>query len=192
MKRKSVTWVGLAILVMALIGLGTGLVMAQSPNGETIKAPTIVENAHIEQVPELARTVPELTDAQESDVERALGNSVLLANVVGPRETYTTGRIGPWVSAERELIGAIVELHLDSPATYEGVLPLVNFEPDSVSEDRYSTEEVAIQAHGIEGFYVLIDLDSNTVVGIEIAEATTVVFPNRDTPEENRNTPEEN
>ena len=176
MKMKPVRWIGPALLLIAMLALGTGIVMAQSAGGGTIKPPTVVEDAIIEEVPELARAVPALTDAQELVVTRTINASNLLTPILESPDAYSIGSIGPWVSADRDPIGALVEIHLNSPTAYQGGLPTVRFEPNG--ERHYTAQSEAVNASGIRSLYIMVDLSSNTVVGMEIVRADAVTFTN--------------
>ena len=140
--------------------------------------PSAAVDEHIEQVPAPARSVPELNDGQILDIERLIASDPRLKTIVRGTN-YTIGRVGPWMSGSKEPIGGIVELILDQPVAYNGVVPLVKFESDENSEKQYQGKEFIVEAQAITSLYILVDFAEDAIVGIEVAKAGGVAYSDK-------------
>ena len=118
--------------------------------------------------------VPTLTGSEIETVKSIIDNDATLSGM--ELGDYSFAAIGPWVSGEKNPIGAIAELVLEAPVTFRGKVPLVAFEPDEATGRGYVQGIGEIHAEGIRSLVVLVDLSREAVVGIEVYDADSFVF----------------
>ena len=79
---------------------------------------------------------------------------------------------------EREFVGAVVEVILNSPVSYDGFLPIAESyeKPEDGSGELYvdGGRSYRLRAQGIERLSVSVDLNKDKVVTIEVSEAVSV------------------
>ena len=148
--------------------------------GAPAPAPTATRDldAYIEEVPNPAREVPDLTENQVEEVKRLLNSDPSLKSLLAG-ESYAIQEMGPWVSGEeREFVGAVVEVALDSPVSYDGFLPIAESydKPEDGSGELYvdGGRAYRLRAQGIERLSISVDLNKGKVVTIEVEKAATL------------------
>ena len=169
----------LEIAIMAVTA-DTGR-MSEVPQYYGAPAPTATRDldAYIKEVPNPAREVPELTENQVEEVKRLLNSDPSLKSLLAGG-AYAIREMGPWVSGgrEREFIGAVVEVVLDSPVAYDGFLPIAESydKPEDGSGELYVDGGRAqrLQAQGIEILSISVDMNKDKVVTIEVEKAATL------------------
>ena len=103
--------------------------------------------------------IPSLTENQIEEVKSLLSaDRSLKALLAG--ESYTIRNMGPWTGSDREFIGALVDVKLDSPVSYDGLLP------SRGGQTKW-------RAEGIESLDILVDLNRGEVASIAIWEAAS-------------------
>ena len=103
--------------------------------------------------------IPSLTENQTAEVKSLLSaDRSLKALLAG--ESYTIRNMGPWTGSDREFIGALVDVKLDSPVSYDGLLP------SRGGQTKW-------RAEGIESLDILVDLNRGEVASIAIWEAAS-------------------
>ncbi len=120
------------------------------------------------------RDDPTLTGSEIETVRSIIDNDATLSGMrLGD---YAVTAIGPWVSGEKEPIGAIVELVPEKPVTFRGKVPVVAFEPDEATGRDYTQGLMEIHAEGTRRLVVLVDLSLETLVGVEVYGADSFVI----------------
>ena len=135
-------------------------------------------DAYIKEVPNPAREVPDLTENQVAEVKRLLNSDPSLNSLLAG-ESYAIEEMGPWVSGgEREFVGAVVEVALDSPVSYDGFLPIAESydKPEDGSGELYvdGGRSYRLRARGIEKLSISVDLNKDKVVTIEVEKAASL------------------
>lgn len=127
---------------------------------------------------DLAEEIPSLTENQIEEVEGILSADPSLKALLAG-ESYAIMDMGPWLSGgeEWEFIGALVDVALDNPVSYDGFLPSVYSydRPENGSGELYAGGgQTKWRAQGIESLIILVDLNKGEVASIEIWEAASV------------------
>ena len=160
----------LLLVLLAASVISATLVMAHSELGREQDV-----DAHVNQVPSSAQEIPGLTEAQETEMRAIISADPILTRIL--RDGHEVNEMGPWVAGDLTFIGGIAEVLLTNPASFNGSLPLVAFEPSSDEQSEYQSGTESFIASGIESLYVLVDLEAERVVGIEIGQASSVTTP---------------
>ena len=103
--------------------------------------------------------IPSLTENQIAEVKSLLSADRSLKALLDG-ESYTIRAMGPWTGSDREFIGALVDVKLDSPVSYDGLLP------SHGGQTKW-------RAEGIESLDILVDLNRGEVASIEIWDAAS-------------------
>lgn len=104
--------------------------------------------------------IPSLTENQVEEVKSLLSADPSLKALLAG-ESYAIRNMGPWTGSDREFIGALVDVKLDSPVSYDGLLP------SRGGQTKW-------RAQGIESLDILVDLNRGEVASIEIWDAASV------------------
>ena len=169
MNKRIITG-SLLLMLLAASVISATLVMAHSEPGREQDV-----DAHVNQVPSSAQEIPDLTEAQEAEMRAIISVDPILTRIL--RDGHKVNEMGPWVAGDLTFIGGIAEVFLTNPASFNGSLPLVAFEPSSDGRSEYQSSTESFIASGIRSLYVLVDLETEGVVGIEIGEASSITTP---------------
>ena len=153
-------------------------IRAPAPAPAPAATATVARDVYIEEVTNPAREVPDLTENQVAEVKRLLSSDPSLNSLLAG-ESYAIEEMGPWVSGEeREFVGAVVEVVLNSPVSYDGFLPIAESyeKPEDGSGELYvdGGRSYRLQAQGIERLSISVDLNKDKVVTIEVDKAANV------------------
>ena len=117
-----------ALVATAFIALTSDREGEVSPNSATpyTPAPAVPAYAvYIPEIPDSDEALPEMTQSQIETVKAAVNSDESLKELLNGVSFAITG-MGVWiVGKERELVGALVVVGLDSPVSYDGYLPSV-------------------------------------------------------------------
>ncbi len=173
--------IGAGVLVLlAVVGLFSAIVVVATGNSGDPEPPAqptpLPPEPLIEEVPERARDLRDLTDSEREEVETLVRGDAKIQELAGGA-TFEVDGIGPWTSSTGHLIGAIVYLKLNEPVNYEGPLPGVIYkDEDPVSQKWYGEGEEIVEAGGITTLTVLVDLDRAIIASIEVYDADSYII----------------
>ena len=172
-----------ALAVLAIMAIAED---TDAPPDAQIPAPTPapatpatpVQDAPVEEPDAPDRELPNLTENQVAEVKSLLSADPSLKSLLAG-ESYAIESMGPWVSGEEwEFIGALAEIALDNPVSYDGFLPTAESydKPEDGSGELYvdGGRSYRLRAQGIEKLDILVDLNKGKVVTIEVSKAASV------------------
>lgn len=140
---------------------------------------SLYEDPDYEEDPNPPREIPDLTENQIAEVKRLLKADPNLNSLLAG-ESYAVLGMGPWVSGgkEREFIGALVDVELDNPVSFNGVLPIaISYEKPVDSDELYfDGGQMSLRAQGIEKLSVLVDLNKGKVITIEVSKSDNIIY----------------
>ena len=167
MNKRILVGSALALLLAAGV-IGFTMAMAHpGPNQRDVEP-------HVNQVPSQSQDVPALTEDQVAKMNDIISKNTTLSTL--SQGNYTVEDYGPWVAGDKTFIGAIAEISLSAPTTYQGKLSVVAFAPSDDGAKEYQKISGTTSASGIKSLYILLDLKEEEVVGIEIATADSHTF----------------
>jgi hypothetical protein len=157
--NRSLFLFGLAIAV-------AGVLVAVTPIGAALRdgSPPALDQPTTTGSADQGPDIPTLDAPSVSQSQSIATGDAGVQQLVGT-SSYTVSTTAGWYTPDRTLIGAIVSMTLDTPASVSGGWTFVTSTPSNGAP--YATTPETFTANNVTGLDVYVDLGSGAVVGVE-------------------------
>nr|NIN67013.1 hypothetical protein [Anaerolineae bacterium]NIN97140.1 hypothetical protein [Anaerolineae bacterium]NIQ81350.1 hypothetical protein [Anaerolineae bacterium] len=138
-----------AILLAAVAALATALVVVAGQDGPEPPQPVLSQEL-------LERSVPSLTVQQRQKIADIALNESRVRKLT-QRQTAEVADVLVWTKSTGELLGGVVTLALDAPATIEGEWLALNYDGTEESVPPYTSVPFKAKLSNVTSLTVMVD-----------------------------------